>query len=544
MRVAEALGRALAALGTRHLFGLVGSGNLELSQAAVAAGARFVAARQETAAVAMADAYARLSGRPGVATVHQGPGITNALTGLTEAAKSRTPVVLLAADTSASAVHSNFRLPAAQLATALGAATERLDSPATAVPVLAGALQRAQAERRAVLVLAPLDVQGAECPDPVLPGGPKEAGGAPSGPCPSPEEVSALADLLAGADRPLLLAGRGAVLAGAGPVLESLAEVAGAYLATSAMAHGLFRGNPRSLGIAGGFASPPAARLMAGADAIVAFGASLNMWTTRHGALIGPRSRVAQVDVEPSALGAHRPVDLAVVGDAAETARAVAAALTGNPASAGGRVERVAGWADQSYEDRSEARWIDPRTLTLALDRLVPSARTVVVDSGHFMGWPAMYLRVPDQAGFVFAQAFQSVGLGLAGAAGAALARPDRLTLACVGDGGALMALGELETLARLGLPVMVVVYNDAAYGAEVHHFAPKGLPTDLAVFPPTDLAGVARALGAEGVTVRRVEDLGEVEAWLGRRDGPLVVDAKVNPAVVGEWLEEAFRAH
>jgi len=106
VRVAEAIGRALAQLGVRDFFGLVGSGNFHLTNALQASGARFVAARHETGAVTMADAYARASGRLGVCTVHQGPGVTNALTGLTESAKSRTPLLLLAAE--ATSPHSNF----------------------------------------------------------------------------------------------------------------------------------------------------------------------------------------------------------------------------------------------------------------------------------------------------------------------------------------------------------------------------------------------------------------------------------------------------
>lgn len=167
-----------------------------------------------------------------------------------------------------------------------------------------------------------------------------------------------------------------------------------------------------------------------------------------------------------------------------------------------------------------------------------------VADSGHFLGYPSMYLGVPDQQGFVFPQAFQSVGLGLANGIGAAIARPDRLCVAAVGDGGALMALGELETAARYHLPMLVVIYNDAACGAEVHHFGPMGHTVDLMRFPDTDFAALARTAGAEGITVRRSEVLAPLEGWIERRDRPLVIDAKINPEVRAEWLEEAFRAH
>src|SRR6201999_1441664 len=83
-------------------------------------------------------------------------------------------------------------------------------------------------------------------------------------------------------------------------------------------------------------------------------------------------------------------------------------------------------WRDEPYEESKG--WVDPRTLSIALDEILPLERTVTVDSGAFMGWPAMYLRVPDERGFVFPQAFQCVGLGLASAIGAAIARPDRLS--------------------------------------------------------------------------------------------------------------------
>ena len=255
-----------------------------------------------------------------------------------------------------------------------------------------------------------------------------------------------------------------------------------------------------------------------------------------------------QVDVEGSAIGAHRPVDAGVVGDARATAEALLAVAS---ARTGRRTEELAaeidagGWDAVRYDERDDGP-LDPRTFSRALDDMLPDDRTVVVDSGHFMGWPSMYLRVPDAAGFVFPQAFQCVGLGLGNAIGAALARPDRLTVAAVGDGGLLMALPELETLGRLGLPVLVVVYDDEAYGAEVHHFRPLGEAVDLAQFPPADLAALAEAAGCQGLTVRTPADLDGVRDWVASRDGegPLLVDAKVDPDICAEWLEEAFRGH
>ncbi len=169
----------------------------------------------------------------------------------------------------------------------------------------------------------------------------------------------------------------------------------------------------------------------------------------------------------------------------------------------------------------------------------------VAVDSGNFMGYPSMFLSVPDEQGFCFTQAYQSVGLGLASAIGSAVARPDRLTVAALGDGGALMGISELETVVRLGLPMVIVVYDDEAYGAEVHHFRPDGHPLDTVTFPPADIAQIGRGFGCDGVTVRGRADLAQVSRWLdGPRDRPLVIDAKVTSGRGSWWLEEAFRGH
>jgi thiamine pyrophosphate-dependent acetolactate synthase large subunit-like protein len=548
MRVSEAIGRTLAGRGVEVCFGLAGSGNFAVLNALHSAGVGFYSSRHECGAVAMADGYARASGKIAVASVHQGPGFTNTLTGLTEAAKCRTPLLVLAADVPPSTLWSNFKIEQGILAETVGAVTERVRGPETAAADTARALRRARIERRPVVLNIPINLVDASCDggSSVVPDWP-----ALEPPRPSDRSVVEVADLLEGASHPAIVAGRGAAISGAREALEALADRVGAILATSAMGHGLFADHPYGVGIAGGFSSSLAQRLLAQADVILAFGASLNHWTMRHGNLFSPEARIAQVDLDGEMIGALHRVDVGVVGDATATARAVAVELERRGIEKEGfHDEAVAGEIargrsrDEPYEDQGTAEHVDPRTLSIALDDLLPKERTVATDSGHFLGYPSMYLSVPDHKGFVFPNAFQSVGLGLASGIGAAVARPDRLCVAAVGDGGALMSLGELETAARYRLPMLVVVYNDSAYGAEVHHFGPEGQPVNIARFPDTDFAALARAAGAEGVAVRKEGDLAPVEGWLERRDGPLVVDAKVNPEVRAEWLEEAFRAH
>ncbi len=554
MLVTDAVAATLTELGADTVFGVVGSGNFKITNALIAHGARYVAARHECGAAMMADGWARMAGRPGILSVHQGPGLTNALTGITEAAKSRTPLVVLAADVADSATASNFRIDVARLAASVGAAAFRLHSPGFAVDETVRAYRTAAAQRRTVLLAMPLDVQAGACTwpgiEPVQP---------PPALTPSAAAVASLAEALARAERPVFIAGRGARIAGARAALERLAARCGALLATSAAAKGLFRGSPWDLDVSGGFASPLAAELIRGADLVVGWGCSLNMWTLRHGKLIGPDATVVQGDHDQAAIGAHRPVQLGVTGDVSVTARAAADALppvaecTGAAGDEGGyrssalrdRIAAEVRWRDVPYADEGDGSHIDPRTLTIALDELLPAERIVAVDSGNFMGYPSMYLSVPDADGFCFTQAYQSIGLGLASAIGSAIARPDRLTVAALGDGGALMGISELETVVRLGLPMVIVVYDDAAYGAEVHHFGPGGDSLDTVRFPQADIAEIGRGFGCAGVTARHAGDLGPVREWLdGPRDRPLVIDAKITSERGSWWLEEAFRGH
>jgi len=561
VKVTEAIARELTSLGADTVFGVVGSGNFHLTNALIAHGARYVAARHECGAASMADAWARLAGRPALLSLHQGPGLTNALTGITEAAKSRTPLVVLAADVSAGAITSNFRIDVAAIAGATGATPARLHSPGFAVDDAARAYRMARDERRTVVLALPLDVQAGECN---WPGDPDPRVTAAS---PPPERQAAdLAAVLAGAARPVFVAGRGARSQAAKAALEQLADECGALLATSAAAKGLFRGSPWDLDVSGGFASPLAAELIGNADVLVGWGCSLNMWTTRHGTLIGPHTTLVQVDCDASAIGRHRRVHLGITGDVTLTATAATRLLKREPREplpAGGsdpadlpgtgyrsaalRARLATGirWRDVPYDDESDGQRIDPRTLTIAVDDLLPAERLVAIDSGNFMGYPSMFLSVPDADGFCFTQAYQSIGLGLASAIGSAIARPNRLVVAALGDGGALMGISELETAVRLELPMVIVIYDDEAYGAEVHHFGPDGYPLDTVRFPPADLAAIARGFGCEAVTVRSTADLGPVRDWLESRSRrPLVIDAKVTSDHGAWWLEEAFRGH
>lgn len=545
MQVFEKVAETLTALGIGTVFGVIGSGNYEVTRAFIDRGGRFFAARHEGGAASMADAYSRLSGEVPAISLHQGCGLTNAITGMTEAAKSGSPMIVLTAEVAASSIHSNFRIEQDRLVDAIGAVSMRITASHAARDIEL-AYRIAVTQKVPVVVNLPLDVQLSESTETHVPALPA----LPQPPSPSRSDVDALADLILAAERPVIIAGRGAREAGS--QLRELGELSGALLATSAVARGLFRGDPFTLDISGGFSTPLAARAIQNADLIVSFGSALNMWTMRHGTLIGDGAVVVQVDTDPMAPGRQRPVQLGIVGDASATASAVSEALRERGVARTGyrteaireEIAREGRWRDVPYEDLGDAEHIDPRTLTIALDDLLDPERVIAVDSGNFLGYPSAFLEIPDQNGLVFSQAFQCVGLGLASAIGAALAQPTRLPVCGTGDGGALMAATELETVVRLGIPMVVIVYNDAAYGAELHHFGETATDLGFITFPDTDFAAIARGYGYTAVTVRSTEDMGAVEQWLaGPRDTPLLIDAKI-ARLESWWLAEAFKGH
>jgi thiamine pyrophosphate-dependent acetolactate synthase large subunit-like protein len=545
--VASVIGRDLAGYGARRCFGLLGTANFKVSHALVENGVELVAARHECNAASMADAYAKATGELTLVSVHSGPGLTNALTGIAEAAKSRTPLVVLAGDVPTGAVRNNFYVEQAEMVRSVGAISERLHTPASAREDAQRAVVRALRDRQTVVLSMPLDVQNATLAS-NLP--PLDLPPAPGRLHPDPQAIKALADALLRAERPLILGGRGAVISDAEAALLAIAERTGALLATSVCGNGLFSGNPWSLGISGGFSSPAADELIAESDFILGFGASFTQWTTKRGKLIAPGAVVAQVDIEAPKLGYQMPVQLAVHGDALATAEALLAELGRRGVKPGGgrrsdamRARIRAGDNHHfPHPDESSAHFIDPRTLSKAVDALLPEDRVVASDSGHFCGWVPRYLRVPDARASCLSHSFQSVGLGLPSAIGLALANPGKLAVLGTGDGGFLMSIADLETAIRLKLRLCILVYNDSSYAAEVHYFGRQGFSTDIVKFPDTDFAAIARGYGARGATVRTPADLAPVKAWVAEgASGVFVIDGKINPELEADWHAEHF---
>src|ERR1700686_30630 len=311
--VASMVASDLARYGARRCFGLLGTANFKISHGLVEAGVELISARHEGNAAAMGDAYAKASGELTLVSVHSGPGLTNALTGIAEAAKSRTPLIVLAGDVPHGAVKNNFFIEQGEMVRAVGAVSERLHKPGPGREKMLRAVTRALRDRQTVVLSMPLDVQHAPLAS-NLP--PLELPAAPGRLHPDPRAIERLAAALAQAQSPLILGGRGAVISDAEQDLIALADSTGALLATSVCGHGLFSGNPWSVGISGGFSSPVADDLISETDFILAFGASLTQWTTKKGKLIALGAVVAQVDIDVPKLGYQLPGNFVAHGEA------------------------------------------------------------------------------------------------------------------------------------------------------------------------------------------------------------------------------------
>ncbi|MGF2948732.1 thiamine pyrophosphate-binding protein [Microbacterium alcoholitolerans] len=556
-----------------HVFGVMGNGNAYLLDALEKqTDATFTAVRHEQGAVVAADAHFRASGRIAAATSTYGAGFTNTLTALAEAVQAHVPLVLIVGDEPTSGPRP-WDVDQVALASAVGArtyTTGRADAAATTVI----AIEHALTYRVPVVLAIPYDVAALEAgPVPEAPAPRISAPLAPRGEF-AEGMLTEIADALRTAKRPLLLAGRGAWLAGAGDALGELAEATGALTASTALGRGVFPDTRYDLGVTGGFGADGAMALVREADVAVVFGAALNQFTMRFGELFAPGTRVFQVDVAPAATHAH--VSGFVRGDARVVASELVTRLAGRqnsgepaptgtdtptngPAATQSSGVAAAPWresvdvaAARAYDDADEFATdgrLDPRAAARRLAELLPTDRVVVSDGGHFIGWANMYWPIasPDRMMMV-GTAFQSIGQGWPSVVGATRARPESTVVLTSGDGGGLMAIADLESAVRAAAGHgIAVIWNDAAYGAEVNLYGLKGLAEGPMLIPEVDFAAFAGAVGAEGVVVRSLADLDRLRDWndedpMSRRF--LVLDLRISGKVIAPYQQEIIRVN
>ncbi|SFS58154.1 Acetolactate synthase large subunit [Sulfitobacter marinus] len=531
IHVYQSIARAIESHGTTLLFGLMGDANLFMVDSFVRdCGGRFVPAAHEGSTILMASAFARVSGKVGVATVTHGPALTNCVTALTEAVRGQSPIVVLVGDTPADNPRHLQSIDQREVVKVTGAGFEQLRTPATVGHDVARAFYRAQVEHRPIVLNMPADFMWQKAPFDMkvldvftTPGAVAED-----------DTLDQAIGLIASARRPLILAGGGAVAARDQIVL--LADRLEAPVATTLQAKGLFNEHPYNIDIFGTLSTPAAYELIQRSDCIICFGTQLHDFTTDRGKLMQGK-RVVQVDINTASIGGGLHPDAALIGDAGRTA------------------DKILYWLNEAEIPASGfTRELDCKTLTThpaggdkaakgvvnfvyALERLedaLPKDRVLVTDGGRFMTEVWCRLSVPNPQSFVSTVNFGAIGLGLQAAIGAGLAAPDRPVVLFSGDGGFMMGgINEFNTAVRLGLDLIVIIANDSAYGAEHIQFVDRKMDPSLTEFQWPSFVEVAKSLGGNGIEVRSKEQLETAIQAIKSRNGPFLIELRLDPSDV-----------
>ena len=549
MKVYEALASYFGEEGVDTVFGLLGDANMFwMTAMADVAGAQLIHARHENAAVAMADGYARTTGRVGVASVTCGPGFTQIPTSLTASVRNSTPLVIFAGDTPTSATFHLQQFDQAPLV----AACEAHFVPVKGLDQIADQVQRAFylaiSDRKPVVLSVPVDLQEQELDSIPKYHGSRELLPEKQAIAPDKDMIKKVADLLKSSSRTVLIAGTGAMSSGARDAMIELAERTGALLATSLKAKGLFAGHPQSAGLSGGFATSAARKLFAEADCVIGVGARMGYYTMRAmgSAELFPRATKVQIDTHPVGhVDGMRVADHLLLGDARLAVEAIVSVLSSTDYRSSGyhtdeNWELLLAPEIDDYVVEIEPTTMDPRIAFAELDDSLSGDWRIVVGVGHFWNFavPGLTARRPRSHEYTYA--FGAVGQGLATAIGTSFGE-DRPVALVEGDGSLIMNIQELETLSRINKPILICVINDGGYGAEIHKFESKGVRGDEALFGRPDLAGIARAFGLNGETVDARGQLGPAIRRFAESPRPTLIDIRVSDRVLSQRYRRQF---
>lgn len=532
MKVHEVIATVLRDLGVGTMFGLMGDGNLFFCDQFIRHhGGQFIASASEAGAVMMASGYASVSGELGVATVTHGPALTNCLTPLIDAVRSRTPLLLIAGDTPVIDRHNLQDIDQREMIQATGAGFVQVRAPETLPQDMARAVNMAFVERRPVCLNVPIEFQWQEVDHRPM----SYRRMLPQAMSADPAAVEEALGFIASARRPIVLAGRGATSRDTREALLALADRIGAPVATTLRAKDLFRGEPHNVGFFGSMSSSSGLEVISRSDCVLVFGASLNQYTSDGGSLLKGKS-VIHCDSDPRSLVEWTDRTVSVLGDSAAVAREIFRWLD----KADIPVTRFRTRAMEealAIGHAGEGRHltgpgiVDLRDALQVVQETVPAGRTLVADLGRFMRPAMKVLSVEDPRSYVHTASFGSIGLGVGHAVGAAAAAPDRPCLVVTGDGGFMLGgLAEFNTAVRNLLDVIVLVLNDCAYGAEHIQFRNRGMDPSSSQMQWPDLADVAKALGGSGVTINSAEALLALPKHISERQGPLLINVRIDP--------------
>lgn len=532
----------LKAYGVRHIFGVPGDTGLAFYNALCQeqGAITHVLARDERSAAFMADVYARVGFRPGVCEGPSGAGATYLAAGLAEAHASSIPVIAINSDTPIAQEGRNILTALDQ--PALFAPITKWSTLVKQVGHIPDIMRRAfriatSGRPGAVQITIPMDVLEEKATTCLLHA---------EEPCraypsfrarPDPVAVERAADLLSQAVQPVIVAGGGVVTSGAWDELTALAEALGAPVGTSICGKGAIAENhPLSMGVVGSNGRRPYANaLLQAADLIFYVGCKTDSVTTAGWTLppIATDQAILHLDVDPTEVGRNYPTAVGLVGDA----RLGLADLLTAIRARGGRprpnpLDRMADeiaafWAEFHAKATALSTPIKPQRVIHTLAHLLPANSIVIADAGTPTPFTAAYLRSAAGRRVIIPRGYGGLGYAIPGAVGAKLARPEATVVALMGDGSFGMSAGELETIARLRLPVVIVQFNNGCFGwikvSQALSYDGRCFGVDFSA--DTDYAGIARGFGLRGVRVERPEEIESALREALEADQPTFID-------------------
>jgi thiamine pyrophosphate-dependent acetolactate synthase large subunit-like protein len=469
----------------------------------------------------------------GVCTTTKGPGFTNSINALVAATRGHAPILLVTGEgklTKAKAFGSSQEIDQEGLSTIIGCGYHSVAQLSELEDTFWAAVRAAlRTGHPQVLCLADRWFEdkielGGEIPRSLRPDL-----------APDEESVEAVVQALSEADRPLILAGWGAVMSGAYDRLVELAECSGAMLANSLRANRFFSGHERDLGLCGSWSPPIVRDIIGKSDLVLAFGASLSKHTTEAGAIFGS-AKIVQCEIDEQAKFQASAPELFLYADATIAADKLVAewkrrGLKKRAASVSAPArEHIAKVFMDVDLEHDPARGLDPRSVYKKLDEILPKDRIVVTDNGRFVATSPSLIDAPDAKSWLIGNAYGSVGLGLGAAIGAAAAHPDRPVLLISGDGGFAMAAQELDAIRQAGISnITIAIINDELYGSDMKYLRRFGLPGDVLHQPLPDIPALAAVYGGTG---HLITDLSQLEQLDLGKCGPVLLDIRVDPEV------------
>ena len=548
----EAFVETLVAQGVTDVFGIVGSAYMDAHDLFPLAGIRFISTAHEQNAAHMADGYARATGRHGVCIAQNGPGVTNFVTAIAAAYWAHSPVVAITPESgSLTAGLGGFQeteqLPIFSKITKW---QTHVNSPSRIAELTGRAFHYALHERGPTQVNIPRDYFYGEIETEIPRPFPVQRGAGDS------VAIRRAAELLAAAKFPVIVAGGGVGSAGALAELTALAEHLSAPVVNSYLHNDTFPASHElAAGPLGYQGSQAAMKLIAQADVVLALGSRLGPFGTlpQYGLDYWPKNaRIIQVDADFRVIGLVKPVEVGIHGDAKAAAAAIYAELRsvhGERPRNEARIAAIraarAAWQQEldSLRGANEAGRVDPRRALAELAKARPKNAMVATDIGNVCSVSNSYLQFEEPNSFFAAMAFGNCGYAYPTAIGAKVGRPDRPSIAYVGDGAWGMSLAEVLTCVRENIPAIAVVFDNGQWGAEkrnqIDYFDSRFLGTDLA---NPNFAEVAKAMGGHGITVEHEDQVGSALQEAIASNRPTVINLRLTQALGDPFRRDAFK--